>query len=199
MASGLLVEMSLHVCHESVRCAGDTRVNSPDDRPLAARSPATIAAAARAHAPIPASLSINSPDPHGHARASSAMPVPSASTRAQVVPARAAKRLGAATSPAAASGPATSGSLSFSQPELCNFAGEAPEDQGKEAEEDTEDSEDGLLTDSDDLSSWGSDEEIWGSDSDYHDTDEEEEALAGHHSTGPAVYAMCAVLAAGIL
>ena len=190
----------VYVCHHSALCAGTNKANSPGERPLATRSPA--ATAARVNAPTPASLSTNSPNILGPATTSSAIPGPSTSVRAQLVPARTANGLGAASGPAAASGPSTSGSLSFSQPELCNFAGEALEDQDNKEEEDTEDSEDGLLTDSDDLSSWGSDEEIWGSDSDYYETDEDEEALAGQYSTEPAAcicYAACTACTASVL
>lgn len=187
----LLIEISLYVCHQSVLCAGDIQANSPNDRPMAAISPATTAPAHRAEESAPTSLSrsTNSPGILQLAANSSAKPV-----SAQAVPATSADGLGAA-----ASGPATSGPVSLLQPEQYNFAPQALEDQDKEDSSDEEDSEDGMLSDDDDISSWGSDDEIWGTDSDYYDTDEEEEALAGQYFIESAVRSAHAVQAASCM
>lgn len=125
--------------------------------------------------PTVTSLSGNSTGVSGPAGFSTATPTASASAHA-VTP------LGAANSPAAASGPGAFGPFSFPPSEPCSLGHEEEEDQLEEEEDEEEEDSDDELGSDEDLSSWGSDEEIWGSDSDFYNSDDEEDGpMAGQY------------------
>ena len=114
--------------------------------------------------------------------------------------ARAVGDLAAASSPAAANGPCTSGLTSFPRAEQCSLSYGEEQDQAQEKEDEEEEDTDDELCSDEDLSSWGSDEEIWGSDSDFYDTDDEEEGpMAGQYIPNCQLCILCSFLSIGLL